>query len=139
MQAGITGTNTLRMYNVVKQSYDHDADGAFIKTWVPELAMLSKELIHEPWKLTEEQERLHNFIPGETYPLPLVNHEETMREARSKLAAIRNTDAFKKEAGRILKKLTNPDRKPDNFRKKKRVKKTTQQNLFFAENEKPEQ
>jgi deoxyribodipyrimidine photo-lyase len=138
MQAGITGTNTLRMYNVVKQSYDHDADGTFIRTWVPELAMLSKEHIHEPWKLTEEQGRLYNFIPGETYPLPLVNHEETMREARTKLAVIRNTDEFKKEAGRILKKLTNPDRKTDHFKKKKRAKTTTQQNLFFAENEKPE-
>jgi deoxyribodipyrimidine photo-lyase len=136
MQAGITGTNTLRMYNVVKQSYDHDPEGAFIKTWVPELAVLSKEHIHEPWKLTEEQGRLYSFIPGETYPLPLVNHEDTMREARTRLATIRNSDAFKREAGRILKKLTNPDRKTDVFRKKKRVKPTTQQNLF-TENEKP--
>ncbi|MFN8712638.1 MAG: deoxyribodipyrimidine photo-lyase/cryptochrome family protein [Bacteroidota bacterium] len=138
MQAGITGTNTLRMYNVVKQSYDNDADGIFIKTWIPELAQLPKEHIHEPWKLTEDLCRTYNFIPGINYPLPIVNHEETMREARARLAEIRNSDEFRKEAGRILKKLTNPNRETIERRKKKQPKKANQTKLFATETRKPE-
>ena len=53
MQAGTTGINTIRMYNPIKQSMDHDPDGLFIKKWVKELEDVPKEFIHEPWKMTE--------------------------------------------------------------------------------------
>ena len=42
MQSGTTGINTIRIYNPVKQGYDHDPDGAFVKTWLPELSGISK-------------------------------------------------------------------------------------------------
>ena len=50
MQAGVTGINTVRMYNPVKQSMDNDAEGVFIKRWVPELNNLPIQFIHEPWE-----------------------------------------------------------------------------------------
>ena len=34
MQSGTTGINTIRIYNPIKQSYDQDKDGVFIKRWV---------------------------------------------------------------------------------------------------------
>lgn len=108
MQAAITGTHTLRMYNVVKQSFDQDANGEFIRKWVPELAALPAPLIHEPWTLTAAEEAEYNFIPGNTYPLPLVNHETSLREAKQRLSKIRASDTYKKEARRITKKLSNP-------------------------------
>ncbi|MGL5891963.1 MAG: deoxyribodipyrimidine photo-lyase/cryptochrome family protein [Bacteroidia bacterium] len=139
MQAGITGINTLRLYNVVKQSYDHDPDGAFIRMWIPELVALPKELIHEPWKITEDESRVYAFIPGQNYPLPLVNHEETMREARARLTIIRNSEEFRKEAGRILGKLTNPNRKADKNRARtKKAKKASPPDLFSVKNQTPE-
>lgn len=44
MQAGVTGTNTIRIYNPVKQAQEHDPDGAFIYKWVPELQMVPTPL-----------------------------------------------------------------------------------------------
>ena len=37
MQAGITGINAIRVYNPSKQFFDHDAEGIFVKQWIPEL------------------------------------------------------------------------------------------------------
>lgn len=46
MQAGVTGVNTIRMYNPIKQSKDQDAEGLFIKEWVTELRRYPDAFIH---------------------------------------------------------------------------------------------
>ncbi|SFW64005.1 cryptochrome/deoxyribodipyrimidine photo-lyase family protein [Cellulophaga fucicola] len=56
MQAGTTGVNTVRLYNPVKNSMEHDPEGVFIKKWVPELANVPVSYIHEPWKMTQMEQ-----------------------------------------------------------------------------------
>ncbi|MDZ7924510.1 MAG: FAD-binding domain-containing protein [Marinagarivorans sp.] len=51
MQSGETGINTVRIYSPIKQSYDQDPDGRFIRQWVPELAGLPDGFLHEPWRM----------------------------------------------------------------------------------------
>ena len=68
MQSGVTGINTLRIYNPVKQSKDHDKTGSYIKKWVPELKNVPQNLIHEPWKLTASEQIEFCCVIGVNYP-----------------------------------------------------------------------
>ena len=73
MQSGVTGINTLRIYNPIKQGEDHDPDGTFIRTWVPELAALETPDIHRPWEMPELLQMERGTRIGIDYPILLLN------------------------------------------------------------------
>lgn len=104
MQAGMTGTNTFRIYNVVKQAEDHDPEALFIKRWLPELAKLPPSFALAPWEMTVLDQTMYGFTIGVDYPHRIVNHEETARKARVELGKVMKTSSAKLESKRILKK-----------------------------------
>ncbi|MGB0682310.1 MAG: FAD-binding domain-containing protein [Magnetovibrionaceae bacterium] len=97
MQSGTTGINTLRIYNPVKQSYDQDETGRFIRKWVPELRQVPLPVLHEPWRLSPIERRDLSLC----YPDPIVDHLAAAREARARIGAIRKQDGFHAEADGI--------------------------------------
>jgi deoxyribodipyrimidine photo-lyase len=42
---------------------------------------------------------------GDDYPAPIIDHQQAVRAARAAVAAIRKTDGFRAEAGRVYQQL----------------------------------
>lgn len=101
MQAGTTGINTVRIYNPVKQSKDHDPNGIFIRKWVKELEDIPVEFIHEPWKMTELEKEFYSI--DFSYPPPAIDLEKSGRDARIKIWGHKKSKQVKIENERILK------------------------------------
>jgi deoxyribodipyrimidine photo-lyase len=112
MQAGVTGINTIRIYNPVKQSKEQDAAGKFIKKWIPILAKLPADLVHEPWKTNELEQNLYGFKLGIDYPLPIIDLNLSAKNAREKLYSHKKQAETRVENKRILSKHTSSKRMP---------------------------
>lgn len=96
MQSGVTGINALRIYNPIKQSYDHDPQGNFIKRYVPELRQVPMQWIHEPWCMPS---------PPKGYPSPIVNNDTATSFAKHEITLRRQAPGFKEAAKNVLHKL----------------------------------
>jgi deoxyribodipyrimidine photo-lyase len=64
---GCDGQPYFRIFNPITQGEKFDPKGVFIRHWLPELAPLANENIHQPWRLIS-----NNSLQ---YPDPVVDHK----------------------------------------------------------------
>ena len=102
MQSGTTGINTIRMYSVIKQSYDQDPKGIFIKKWVPELKNLPDYLIHEPWKINFLEEKEYNFKLDKNYFKPIIDNKVRTKFAKDMIWSVRKKPEAKEISEKIV-------------------------------------
>ena len=102
MQAGFTGTNTVRIYNPVKNALEHDSEAIFIQKHIPELSKLPAALAIQPWNIEPMEESMYSFTYGVDYPTRIVDIDRTRKIAAQKLYGQRKSPVTKKEKERIL-------------------------------------
>lgn len=68
-----------RYFNIPKQSKEYDANGDYIKHWLPELKLIPGDKIHEPWKLSIEEQKRYDVILGVNYPRPVVDFFQSVK------------------------------------------------------------
>ncbi len=68
-----------RYFNIPKQSRDYDPQGAYIRHWLPELTSIKGNLIHEPGKLSAQDQKHFGVRLGVDYPRPVVNFFQSVK------------------------------------------------------------
>ena len=79
-----------RIFNPVLQGEKFDANGAYVRRFVPELAELPNRYIHKPWQAPAKVLEAAGVTLGATYPLPIVDHAEARKRALEAYATLRH-------------------------------------------------
>lgn len=64
-----------RIFNPITQSEKFDAEGKFIRRYLPQLAKFNAKQIHAPWNTSPIELRAANIQLGVDYPHPIVTHD----------------------------------------------------------------
>jgi len=62
-----------RIFNPVLQSRKFDAEGEYLRRWLPELARLPDRHVHEPWRAPESVRLAAGVQLGKDYPTPVLD------------------------------------------------------------------
>jgi deoxyribodipyrimidine photo-lyase len=78
-----------RIFNPVTQSEKFDAQGKFIKRYLPQLAGLSAKSIHAPWTAKPLELQAVGIELGRNYPSPVVDHAIARAETLQRYAVVK--------------------------------------------------
>jgi deoxyribodipyrimidine photo-lyase len=78
-----------RIFNPVTQSEKFDAQGRFIRRYLPQLAPLSDNQIHAPWTVPATLLEQHGIRLGRDYPEPIVDHAQARVRTLARYAVVK--------------------------------------------------
>jgi deoxyribodipyrimidine photo-lyase len=78
-----------RIFNPITQSEKFDAEGKFIKRYLPQLAGLDRKHIHAPWLAPEMVLSGARVTLGKDYPRPIVAHDEARKRTLERYAVVK--------------------------------------------------
>ncbi|HET8883757.1 MAG TPA: FAD-binding domain-containing protein, partial [Solimonas sp.] len=79
-----------RVFNPVLQAEKFDADGDYLRRWLPELAALPAEALRAPWLAPAEVLKRGGVRLGVDYPAPIVDLAASRKRALAAYQAIRS-------------------------------------------------
>ena len=79
-----------RIFNPVTQSERFDAQGKFIKRYLPQLAGLDAKVIHAPWMAKPSALEAAGVVLGKNYPAPVVDHATARAQTLQRYSVVRN-------------------------------------------------
>jgi deoxyribodipyrimidine photo-lyase len=91
--SGADAAPYFRIFSPMGQGEKFDADGRYVRRWVPELARLPDAVIHSPWTADPPILRAAGITLGQTYPRPIVDHTFARERALQALKATKVDDA----------------------------------------------
>ncbi|OYU46423.1 MAG: deoxyribodipyrimidine photolyase [Burkholderiales bacterium PBB4] len=80
-----------RIFNPVTQSEKFDAEGKFIRRYLPQLGQLDHKVIHAPWLAQPITLKAAGVALGENYPFPVVDHAEARTTTLQRYSVVRKT------------------------------------------------
>lgn len=86
--SGMDAAPYFRIFNPVTQSLKFDAQGDYIRQFVPELSMLPPKYLHDPGNAPPSELARAGITLGETYPYPVVELGETRKRALAAYKAL---------------------------------------------------
>ncbi|WP_339929210.1 deoxyribodipyrimidine photo-lyase [uncultured Brevundimonas sp.] len=86
--SGADAAPYFRVFNPVTQGEKFDADGRYVRTWVPELRQMPDRWLHAPWTAPPEILRHAGVRLGHHYPRPIVDHAEARLRALEALRTV---------------------------------------------------
>ena len=86
--SGADASPWFRIFNPITQGQKFDAEGRYVRRWVPELRKLPDRWLHGPWTAPGEVLRDARVRLGHDYPRPIVDHAEARDRALAALKAI---------------------------------------------------
>jgi len=78
-----------RIFNPVTQSQKFDAQGRFIRRYLPQLAALPDEAIHAPWLARPLDLQAAGVVIGGNYPAPVVQHDVARARTLQRYAVVK--------------------------------------------------